>query len=333
MPPRVSRSQRNASAKASKSTSAGLRRTNTKEKQEEVASKSGTEPTVATPTSTSDSADEWENLSQWNDASVAQVAEWWNLNQQQIDKLWQLHDRLQDITHWKNQPNEVVRYLRDAHGNIKNAEAKFRKMVQWRIDEDVDNIIYNYEPPHPLMEEYLPTTVLESCDKGGDPIWLERVGAADSWGLLKTFGQAQLIRYAVYIREVCIRGEWAKDYQRRRGRPPARATAIIDLGGMGWDHCRPGLLPLLKEGLQIIQDYYVGFGKKVIVIRCGKLFPAVWKVAQHFCGENLKNSRCPLVLLPTSILVSNQSLTCLSILWQCWCLRIRKTIWRFWKNM
>lgn len=206
-----------------------------------------------------------------------------------MGKLWQLHDALKDVDHWKNQPNEVVRYLRDAKWNAKYAEQKFRTMVQWRIDNSVDTIVDDYEPPHPLMMDYLPTTVLEACDKGGDPIWVERVGAADSWGLFKTFGQEPLIKYAVYVREVCIRGEWARDYQRKHGKPPSRATAIIDLGGMGWDHCKPSLMPLLQEGLKIVQDYYVGFGKKVIVIRTSKLFPIIWKVAQHFCGENLKN--------------------------------------------
>ena len=205
-----------------------------------------------------------ENLSKWNDESVAMVAGWWQLKEGQVTKLWQLHDRLTDVTHWKNQPNEVVRYLRDAKFNVKDAEAKFRRMIQWRIDEKVDEIIHDYQPPHPLMEEFIPTTVLEAVDKQGDPLWVERVGAADSWGLFKRFGQADLIRYAVYIREVCIRGAWAEDFQRRsNGKPPMRATAIIDLGGMTWDHCRPALLPLLKEGLQIIQEYYVGFGKKV----------------------------------------------------------------------
>jgi hypothetical protein len=243
------------------------------------------ETTAAAAKSTS-----WESLSQWNDESVAQVADWWGMTEKDVGKLWQLHDRLTDVTHWKNQPNEVVRYLRDAHGNVKNSEAKFRRMVDWRISEEVDDIVTDYVLPHPLMQRYLPTTVLEGCDKEGDPIWLERVGAADSWGLLKAFGHDDLIRYAVYIREVCIRGEWARDYQRRRnGRPPMRATAIIDLEGLNWSHLKPGLLPLLRDGLHIVQEYYCGFGKKVIVIRAPALFSVVWKVAQHFCGENLKN--------------------------------------------
>ncbi|CAB9505535.1 SEC14-like protein 2 [Seminavis robusta] len=251
---------------------------------------SSTTTTTTTTTTSSTSGNKWETLTQWTDDSVAMVADWWNMKEDQVEKLWQLRDRLTDVTHWKNQPNEVVRYLRDAKFNVKDAEAKFRRMIQWRIDEKVDDIIHDYQPPHPLMEEYLPTTVLAATDKEGDPIWVERVGAADSWGLFKRFGQHDLIRYAVYIREVCIRGKWAEDFQQKSGgKPPMRATAIIDLGGMSFDHCRPALLPLLKEGLKIVQEYYVGFGKKIIVIRVSKLFPMVWKVAQHFCGENMKN--------------------------------------------
>lgn len=259
----------------------------------ESPSKQPASPTsiATTPTAQSSSGcrDDLDNVSSWTPESVQQVAEWWNVEEKNVAKLWQLRDALQDVDHWKNQPNEVVRYLRDAKWNVNYAEQKFRKMVQWRIDNSVDTIVDDYQPPHPLMMDYLPTTVLEACDKGGDPIWVERVGAADSWGLFKTFGQEPLIKYAVYVREVCIRGDWARDYQRKHGKPPSRATAIIDLGGMGWDHCKPSLMPLLQEGLKIIQDYYVGFGKKVIVIRTSKLFPIIWKVAQHFCGENLKN--------------------------------------------
>ena len=244
-------------------------------------------------TSCNDTKTKCVDLKLWNDESVALVAKWWNLNDSQVSKLWELRDRLEDVKHWKNQPNEVVRYLRDARFHVKHADAKFRRMVQWRVNNQVDDILTNYRPPHPLLFEYVPTTVLDGLDKEGDPIWIERVGAADSWGLFQRFGHEELIRYAVYIREVCIRGPWAEEYKRRAadagGKPPMRATAIVDLAGMTWDHFRPSLLPLLKEGLSIVQEYYCGFGKKIIVIRVSKLFPIVWKVAQHFCNDNLRN--------------------------------------------
>ena len=197
---------------------------------------------------------DWESLSHWSDASVAQVAAWWKLSDQDVTKLWQLQARLDDVHHWQNQPNQVVRYYRDAHGNLAKAEHKFRRMIQWRIDERVDAITDEYVPPHPLLSEYLPTTVLDKYDRDGDPIWLERIGACDSWGLFQAFGKEALLRYAVWIRESCIKGAWAREYRERNGgQPPMRATAIIDMEGMGLDHLKPSLLPLLKEGLAIVQ--------------------------------------------------------------------------------
>lgn len=257
-----------------------------------LVSSASSESTSTTNTSTSTTATDWTFLHTWNDDSVAQVAAWWKLTDQDVAKLRQLGRNLQDMdAHPHNQPNQVVRYYRDAHGHIGRAEAKFRRMIAWRRQEGVDAIVDDYEPPHPLLREYLPTTVLNTTDRDGDPIWIERIGACDSWGLLQAFGAEALLKYAVWVRESCLTGPWARAYQQDSpsGKPPMRATAIIDLEGMGWDHLKPSLLPLLKEGLVIVQHYYCGFGKKVIVIRTSKLFPIVWKVAQHFCGENLRN--------------------------------------------
>ena len=233
----------------------------------------------------------WDLFPDWSDESVRQVAEQRKLTPPEIEKLWQLHDALQADygSHPMNRPVHVVRLLRECRGNLARAEHKFRIMMQWRIEEQVDDILEDYVPAHPLMAKYVPSTILDGYDREGGTIWIERPGATDSCGLTRAFGIDELLRYSIYLREASYRGAFAEDYQRRNeGRNPTGTTAIIDLQGLSWQHIKPGKLALLKEGLRLTQIGYAGTGKRIIIIRAPAMFAAAWKVAQQFCGERLK---------------------------------------------
>lgn len=233
----------------------------------------------------------WDLFPDWSDESVRQVTEQRQLSPPEVQKLWQLHDALQADygSHPMNRPVHVVRLLRECRGNLARAEHKFRIMMQWRIEEHVDDILDTYVPAHPLMAQYVPSTILDGYDREGGTIWIERPGATDSCGLTRAFGIDELLRYSIYLREASYRGAFAEEYQRRNeGRNPTGTTAIIDLQGLSWQHIKPGKLALLKEGLRLTQIGYAGTGKRIIIIRAPVMFAAAWKVAQQFCGERLK---------------------------------------------
>ena len=186
------------------------------------------------------------------------MATLWNLALEDQQKMRQFQQRISDIDHWKNDPFEVIRFYKEYKGNLNKAEKIFRSMIQWRIEDDVDNILETHGEPDPLWHQY-PIGVLNSMDKDGDPIYLDRAGVSDSVGLLQHFGVDAMKDYIVYTRELHERREFWKPYEDKVGHRVRNMTVLFDLDGIDTSVVR--LIPLVKKTSRIVQDCYAGWGK------------------------------------------------------------------------
>ena len=206
----------------------------------------------------------------WSDAQFQEMARLWNLTEKEEWQMLDLKDQLSDLDHWKNDPFEVVRYLRE-YRCPKKALHMFRKMVEWRWQEDIDTFLDRYGDPPPLMH-YLPVFLCQTLDRDGDPIYVERTGASDPYGLLCAYGIDALADYTQFIREMTTsrrhahgssasssaRYCWQCDYyepllQKRM----TQFTVIMDMEGLNYRHIRGGLLSLLKRMARISQGTFL----------------------------------------------------------------------------
>ena len=142
----------------------------------------------------------------------------------------------------------------------------------------------------PLLQKYFPSCFLHGTDLDGDPIWLDRTGASDCVGLHHYYGADHFKTYTLWIREQGLRGSYARNYEHRYGRPPAQVTVIMDMAGLGRRHLHADMIPPLEEGIRILQDYYGGMAKRILVINTPLVFRIVWSIAQHFCNDTLKRT-------------------------------------------
>lgn len=235
----------------------------------------------------------------WSDDNLRQVVELWKLTEEEQSNMRELQTELADIQHWKNDPFEVVRYFRE-YRSVKKASHMFRRMVEWRIEEKIDTFLETYGDP-PKLFHYLPTFLCEGLDREGDPIYVERTGASDPYGLVCAYGGIEpLADYTEFIREMTTTrnphrkpGEycWQRDYyEPLMGRRMTQFTVIMDMEGLNPRHLRGGLLGLLKRMARISQDMYAGFGKRVIILRAPSIFQWGWnKVVKHFFDEHIRN--------------------------------------------
>ena len=69
--------------------------------------------------------------SHWKEEDFLRVVHVWDLSQEEIYMMRELEAKLYDVTHWKNNPFEVVRFMKGPQG-YKPAERLFRKMIQVR---------------------------------------------------------------------------------------------------------------------------------------------------------------------------------------------------------
>lgn len=221
----------------------------------------------------------------WNEEAVQFIQEYWELSESERQAFLQLRDALRDVDHWKNNPDVIVRFLRAKSGKVDAAEKLFREMVQWRLDNKVDTILIDYTPPK-LLQDYTPGALLEGLDLEGDPIFVSRTGVTDGKGLLAKFGEDEVVKYAIWVREKIGRGQWMKEFEEKRGRPLKQLTVIEDLLG-------PGGLPSSQEFkmfgkvMKLDKEYYCESSKKIIGIRTPFIFRASWTIVKHFFDSQM----------------------------------------------
>jgi len=193
-----------------------------------------------------------------------------------------------DVDHPWNDPHVLLRYMYAPHG-YKHAERLFRNMIQWRLDHNVDTILETYTPPPALLRYASPLAFLRGLDRDGDPIYVERGGAMDGQGLLKRFSQQQLMRHAIWLRELQSSGAWVAEYERTQHKCIKDITVIFDLQGLSSSHCNPGVLNWFQSHMKMTEDYYPGPIKRIIVVRAPTIFRIIWSIVQHFFPQTARD--------------------------------------------
>ena len=235
--------------------------------------------TVNSKTTTATTAPDYEP---WSEANLQDVIALWKLSAKDEGRLRTLQRRVADVPHTWNDPHVLLRYMFAPHGYSK-AEQHFREMIAWRLQHKVDTILEDYTP-HPVLLDYAsPLVFLDHCDRDGDPIYLERGGCLDGHGLLQRFSKDELMRHAIWLRELHSSGPWVDGYEASQGRCIKDITVIFDLQGLSMTrHYHPTVLAWFQSHMQMTDLYYPGPIKRIIVIRAPAVFRMIWSVVKHF---------------------------------------------------
>lgn len=218
----------------------------------------------------------------WSSENVEATAIAWDLTQDEKVLLKALGQRIRDVDYHMNKPSEVVRYFQHwvkKKFDLDVAEKLFRKMVAWRLENDVDSILQTHSPP-PEVLEYWPGAILKGLDKDGDPIFVSRKGATDGAGLLERFGKEALLKHAIWEKENMWHGEWTQQYQKEQKRPLKRLLVIEDAEGLNLIETifNRRLVDAFSEVVRIDNDFFPQCVKKCVIIRVPKIFAAIWSV-------------------------------------------------------
>lgn len=218
----------------------------------------------------------------WSEANLQEVITLWKLSAKDEDRLRTLQRRVADVQHTWNDPHVLLRYMFAPHG-YRKAEQHFREMIAWRLENKVDTILEDYTP-HPVLLDYAsPLVFLQHYDRDGDPIYLERGGCLDGHGLLQRFSQDELMRHAIWLRELHSSGPWVDEYEASRGKCIKDITVIFDLQGLSLTrHYHPTVLAWFQSHMQMTDLYYPGPIKRIIVIRAPAIFRMIWGIVKHF---------------------------------------------------
>jgi CRAL/TRIO domain len=225
----------------------------------------------------------------WSQSNLDRCSSLWKLTPDQIIQLKQLHEKLTDIGGSKhNTPFALVRFVKEYKGNLRMAESKFRAMIHWREMNHVDQLldINHYKPPS--LFRYFPAGVLQGVDRDGDPIHCERTGVADSDGLLRRYGRDEMLKQAVWIREIQSRGKWHHDYEYQHGHPVKHFTVVLDMQGLKARNIGPALISVGQQVSRIVQDYYPSYAKRIIVIRAPAIFQMAYNAVKPYLDDSMR---------------------------------------------
>jgi hypothetical protein len=141
----------------------------------------------------------------------------------------------------------------------------------------------DYQPDQKMLD-YYPGAIMQGLDKEGDPVYVGRIGVTDGAGILKQYGRDEMIRHAIWMRELVSTGEWIATYEQEQARPVRRMTLIEDLEGLSIMSMmnNRALLSVYGEIMRLDQDNYPETAKKLIIIRAPTLFRMVWAIFKHF---------------------------------------------------
>ena len=223
----------------------------------------------------------------WSEANLREAIELWKLNDDEVARLKELQHNLKDCAHhFKYDPHIVLRFMTSPLG--KDAEPLFRKMVQWRIENKIDSFLDDYKPD-PILVDYNTTAILKDYDYDGDPIYVERGGMTDGYGMLKRFSKEQLMDYAIYTRELNTQGAWISDYEQRQGHKVKDVTVVYDLKGMNTHHLNPQVLNFFGQIMALNSEKYPGPLKRMIIIRAPALFRFAWTIVKNFFPQSSRD--------------------------------------------
>ncbi|KAL3930184.1 MAG: hypothetical protein SGBAC_011872 [Bacillariaceae sp.] len=222
----------------------------------------------------------------WSFDRINETVNVWDLSPDETMKLRSLQERLQDIHHLKNNPHDAARFLREYSGNIKKSEAQFRHMIEWRQQNHADSFLEDYHPPEGFRE--FPAGIVKGRDWDGDPVHVERTGAADGLGLLRKYGREEMIKYGIWLREIQSRGEWLEEYEREEGHKMKCFTIVMDFKGLNRRHLTPSLMSAGQEISKIVTENYPGYVKRFLFIRTPAVFQFAWNAFKPFIDESTR---------------------------------------------
>ncbi|XP_004481410.1 putative SEC14-like protein 6 isoform X2 [Dasypus novemcinctus] len=205
-----------------------------------------------------------------------------DLNQSQEKTLAQFRENIQDVLSALPDPDDyfLLRWLRARNFDLQNSEAMLRKHVEFRKQQDLDNILA-WQPPE-VARLYNANSIC-GHDREGSPVWYHIIKGLDPKGLFLSASKQELYRDRLRSFELLLR-ECERQSQ-ELGKKVGQVVAICDFDGLGLRHLwKPGM-DFAQEFFHALEANYPEILKHFIVVRAPKLFPIVFNLIKPCLSE------------------------------------------------
>jgi len=173
------------------------------------------------------------------------------------------------------------RYLRGCQGDMVEATKRWKETLQWRAEQNVDQILVEKQPHFRLIKECYPH-FLHRRDKHGHPIYYELLGKIDLKAL-KAAGVTidEMLRYYIFLTEY-IWSVVEPDFEY------GALVSILDVEGVGLFDLKGDALEFLKGAAKVVQQHYVERSSRLFIVNAPSWFSMMWKIIAPMLNENTR---------------------------------------------
>ncbi|KAL5016994.1 hypothetical protein ScPMuIL_006583, partial [Solemya velum] len=176
----------------------------------------------------------------------------------------------------------LTRWLRARNYDCKKAETMLRNSLNWRKQNNVDNLLGGFVVPE-VLQKYYPGG-FSGVDREGGPVWIDTLGQLDMRGLLRSVKKSDIIMTRIRMGETAYK--LFDELTKKTGKRIHQMSVIFDLENFGLKHLwKPGL-DTFNEVVQIFEDNYPETTKRVYVVNAPTIFPILFKIVKPFLGED-----------------------------------------------
>jgi hypothetical protein len=210
---------------------------------------------------------------------------WNDLNQQQYDALqtWKKKLLEEKIIEDFNVYDDLylLRFLRARKFDLEKTTIMFKKFLNWRITEKVDDIREHFDFSEVLEVKKVYPHGYHKTDKKGRLIYIELISKLDVSGLFKITTEERMIKYYIkaYERQMKLMFPACSAVVKT---PVEQSFTILDLNGIGISHVVGKTKSFVKLASDIGQDYYPEMLGTMFLLNTGFFFKAVWALVKGF---------------------------------------------------
>ncbi|XP_001365475.1 SEC14-like protein 4 [Monodelphis domestica] len=208
-----------------------------------------------------------------------------DLSPQQEEALAQFRKNVQDVLGELRNPDDyfLLRWLRARNFDLQKSEAMLRKHVEFRKQEDLDNIL-KWQPPEVL--QLYDAGGFCGYDREGCPIWLDITGNMDPKGLIYSTSKEALIKKRTQILEFLLRE--CELQSEKLGKKIETFLMVFDIENLSLKHLWKPATEVYQEFFSILDQNFPETVKNLIVVKAPKLFPIAFNLVKSFISEETR---------------------------------------------
>ena len=181
----------------------------------------------------------------------------------------------------------LLRFLRARKFDIPKTMIMFKKFLDWRAKEKVDEIRESFAFEEVLeVKKFYPHSY-HKTDKNGRPIYIELLSQVNVDELFKVTTEQNMIKY--YVREyerLMTRRFPACSAMMKK--PVEQSLTILDLQGIGIGILVGKIKSFVNLASDIGQDYYPEMLGTMLLLNTNFFFNAVWAIVKVFIDEKTR---------------------------------------------